>query len=518
MALATGTKMPDSHVASVLWRSALARRTAALNFLGLTILIIGALALNDLRKGLVDAKIETLEAQAQLMASILGDGAVIGGGHPHLDPLQARRVLLRLPLPTMARARLFDLKGQLVADTGSAAGVSTSVARIEGVPVLVTPPPPPKAAHAAQVMSADLAAALDGEVVAAERVNAMGRRVASVAMPVYRNDTILAALIIETGDIEAVIEAERRSLIPFILVAVMVTLASVLWLVSAVVRPLARLARASDAVRLGLRRHIDLPELSRRTDEIGDLSRALSRMTRTLTDQADANARFAADVAHEIKNPLASIRSAAETLSVAKDAAARQQLMTIMAKDVARMDRLITETLQASRLDAELARAPLSRLDLGAVLQGVVAAYDVSHPGQVVLIPADAVGFWVRGVEDSLARVVRNLIDNALSFSAAVGQVRMTLSRNGKPPHAMVTLTVEDDGPGLPVDALHRVFDRYYTQRPVSSARDGHSGLGLAIVKQIVEACGGQIEAQNNTDADGTVRGARFIVMLPEAT
>ncbi len=510
--------MPDTRGAAILWRSALARRTAALNFLGLTILIVGALALNDLRKGLVDAKIETLAAQAQLMASVLGDGAVIGGGHPHLDPLQARRVLFRLPLPTMARARLFDLDGQLVADTGNISVVPPAVARIDGVPAVIVPPPPPKAAHAAKILSVDLAAALDGEVVAAERVNAMGRRVASVAMPVYRDDTLLAALIIETGDIEAVIAAERRSLIPFILVAIMVTLASVFWLASAVVRPLARLARASDAVRLGLRRQIDLPDLSLRGDEIGDLSRALSRMTRTLTEQADANARFAADVAHEIKNPLASIRSAAETLSVAKDAAAREQLMTIMAKDVARMDRLITETLQASRLDAELARAPLSRLDLGAVLQGVVSAYDVSHPGQVTLQPADAAGFWVRGADDSLARVVRNLIDNALSFSAAQGRVRLTLTRTGKPPHTVVHLMVDDDGPGLPADAVHRVFDRFYTQRPVSSARDGHSGLGLAIVKQIVEACGGEIRAENRMDDTGAVQGARFIVILPEAT
>ncbi len=509
--------MPERPAISVLWRSALARRTALLNFMGLTVLVVGALALNDIRKGLVEAKIETLEAQALLMTSVLADAATVGSPEPRLEDTRARAILQRLPVPPSARIRLFDATGVLLADSDVISDHITTLPlpAADAMPHSAADPNLVTRTHADNVLRADIAAALSGEIVAAERQNSAGRRVASVALPVQRVKAVLGVLVIEAGDIDAVIAAERRSLLPFIFVAVMVTLASSIWLAAAVVGPLARLARAADAVRLGYRREITLPDVARRSDEIGELTRAMGGMTQTLIDQADANARFAADVAHEIKNPLASIRSAAETLGLAKDETARQRLLQIMASDVARMDRLITETLHASRLDAEVARAPLQVLDLATVLDSVMTGYAISHPRQMVFSRSDASPFLIRALDDPMGRVVRNLVDNALSFSPAGGQVRVQLARHGKAPRGRVILTVDDDGPGLPADALHRVFDRYYTQRPVSDARSGHSGLGLAIVRQIVHAFGGQITAENRSSADGGIAGARFIVDLP---
>lgn len=512
--------MPDRAGVAVLWRSSLARRTALLNLLGLMVLVSGSLALNDIRQGLVDAKVEALAAQAHLMAGVLADAATVGVPEPDLEADRARSVLQRLPIPPSARVRLFDRKGQLIADSDV---VNDRIGVQPLAPARERPAKAGKslakkstAAHAERVLSADIQAALQGEEVAAERLNEDSRRVASIAMPIQRVQAVLGVLVIEAGDIDAVIVAERRSLIPFILIAILVTLASSFWLATTVVSPLARLARSADAVRLGHRRLIDRPELLDREDEIGDLTRALTGMTTTLTEQADANARFAADVAHELKNPLASIRSATETLNLTQDESRRARLMQILTSDVARMDRLISETLQASRLDAELARMPLSRIDLSALVQAVLAAYQVSHPGRLTVSGADQ-PIWVHGLDDALARVLRNLIDNALSFSPSAAPVRVILGRIGKAPKTQITLMIEDDGPGLPLDALDRVFDRFYTQRPVSSAHAGHSGLGLAIVRQIVEACGGRITADNRQSPDGTICGARFTVTLPEA-
>jgi two-component system sensor histidine kinase ChvG len=285
--------------------------------------------------------------------------------------------------------------------------------------------------------------------------------------------------------------------------------------------PVLRLARAADSVTLARARAISLPDIAARDDELGDLTRSLEAMTSTLSERMDAIERFAADVAHEIRNPLTSIRSAVETLDLISDPAARERLTDILKHDVGRLDRLITDISNASRLDAELSRETPRTIDLEKLLAEIAAFYDqTSKPGAVAvrfIAPDGLEPITVSGREGPLSQVFRNLVDNARSFSALSTQVppevRVTLQRVGR----QAVAAVEDDGPGLPPENLETVFERFYTARPKGAAFGGHSGLGLSIARQIVEAHGGQIRAENRTGADGQVVGARFVVTLPEA-
>ncbi|HEX5775792.1 MAG TPA: HAMP domain-containing sensor histidine kinase, partial [Caulobacteraceae bacterium] len=278
-----------------------------------------------------------------------------------------------------------------------------------------------------------------------------------------------------------------------------------------IARPVRELASAADHVTLSRARAISLPELSRRRDEIGDLSRSLEEMTATLSTRMDAIEAFAADVAHEIRNPLTSIRSAVETLALVKDDKARSRLMGILKQDVQRLDRLVTDISNASRLDAELSREDPRNVDLAHLLFEICALYEASaakgEPHVRYLDPDLIEPVTVSGREGPLSQVFRNLIDNARSFSPKDGEVRISLSHwRGS---AMVS--VEDDGPGIPPENLETVFERFYTSRPKGVAFGGNSGLGLSIARQIVEAHGGEIHAENRLGG-----GARFVVTLPE--
>jgi two-component system sensor histidine kinase ChvG len=253
-----------------------------------------------------------------------------------------------------------------------------------------------------------------------------------------------------------------------------------------------------------------------RKDELGDLARSLEDMTLTLSERMAAIERFAADVAHEIRNPLTSIRSAVETLDLVKDAAPRERLMGILKQDVGRLDRLITDISNASRLDAELSRDRPRPMDMGKLLRDIVAVYEadlVPGDASVRLIDGGATGLMVAGREGPLSQVFRNLIDNARSFSPAGGEVRVFLRRD----RDQIVGTVEDDGPGVPPENLETVFERFYTARPRGAAFGGNSGLGLSIARQIVEAHGGKIRAENRLDDAGAVMGARLVVTLPQA-
>ena len=240
-------------------------------------------------------------------------------------------------------------------------------------------------------------------------------------------------------------------------------------------------------------------------------------MTDALSERMDAIERFAADVAHEIKNPLTSLRSAVETLDLVKDPAARDRLMAILKNDIQRLDRLVTDISNASRLDAELSREDLRPLDLGRLIGEVAQLYqDTAKPGDVAVAyaaPDTLEPIMVSGREGPLGQLLRNLIDNARSFSPPGGEVRVQLGRG----RGQAVLTVDDDGPGIPPDNLETIFQRFYTSRPKGAAFGGNSGLGLSIARQIAAAQGGSIRAENRTGPDGAVEGARFIVTLPEA-
>jgi two-component system sensor histidine kinase ChvG len=323
---------------------------------------------------------------------------------------------------------------------------------------------------------------------------------------------VLGVLTLETADVDQIIAAQRKALIPFILTALLTTLASSLFLNWLIAQPIMRLARAADTVRHGRARAISLPDIAERQDEIGALALSLEAMTDALSARMDAIERFAADVSHEIKNPLTSIRSAVETLDLARDDKARERLQKILKQDVGRLDRLITDISNASRLDAELSREAPRVVDLKRLLADIVALYPEKGGAPVKLVCRGS-GFRVQGREAPLGQVFRNLIDNARSFSPAGKAVTVVLERDGR----RVLALVEDEGPGIPPENLETVFERFYTARPKGaepggSSFGGHSGLGLSIARQIVEAHGGKLLAENREEG-----GARFIVDLPEA-
>jgi len=327
-------------------------------------------------------------------------------------------------------------------------------------------------------------------------------------------------LTLEAADVDEILGAQRRALMPFALVALAVNLLASLLLHLFVARPVMRLSAAADQVTAQRARAISLPDLEDRKDEIGDLARSLESMTETLSNRMGAIERFAADVSHEIKNPLTSIRSALETLDLVKDQSQRDRLVQLLQADVKRLDRLITDISNASRLDAELSRERLRPVDIAQLLADIVQVYETTgKPGEasVSLEIAPDVMTRVTGQEGPLGQVFRNLIDNARSFSPADGEVRLALVRHEAEPGRYLVVRVEDDGPGIPADNLETVFERFYTSRPKGTAFGNNSGLGLSIVRQIVEAHGGTVTAANRIESDGRISGARFQVVLPAA-
>lgn len=494
-----------------------------LNLLSLLILFGGALALNEWRRGLVEARQESLLAQAEILSNVLGELAITQGEPTAtLDYLATAQWLRDAFIPTGQRARVYDADGAIVADSYQVS---------EEIPGQPLPPVgseamrrlereagdgAPAAEGSVQALAREIDLALQGDPQVGVRRSESGDRVVSVSIPIRHVRQPLGVLTLEADDVDAILSAQRAALIPFALVALGVSLFSSLLLHIFVARPVMRLSAAADQVRMQRARAISFPDLEGRRDEIGDLARSLETMTTTLSERMDAIERFAADVSHEIKNPLTSIRSALETLDLVKTPAQRDRLIGLLQQDVRRLDRLITDISNASRLDAELARDRLRPVDLNALLSEVVGIYAAApRPGAVPvrMLPGAPAPARLTGRDGPLGQVFRNLIDNALSFSPVDGSVRVALARDTAA--AGWRVTVDDDGPGIPPENLETVFERFYTSRPKGAAFGGNSGLGLSIVRQIVTVHGGRVWAENRRSADGAVEGARFTVFLP---
>ena len=384
---------------------------------------------------------------------------------------------------------------------------------------LGTKPAAEQAARAA--LAREVSAALKGRPIAGMRLGANGQRLVSVSIPLRHVEAVLGVLTLEAGDVDQIIAAERRALIPFIIMAIAVSLASSFLLNRLIAQPVRRLARAADRVRLSRARAISLPDLAERDDELGDLTRSLEAMTAALSLRMDAIEHFAADVAHEIRNPLTSIRSATETLDLVSDPKSRDRLMAILKQDVGRLDRLITDISNASRLDAELSRDAPRPIALSALLSELCRLYgEASRTDEVRVIyqqPQPPEPLMISGREGPLSQVLRNLIDNARSFArlgqaGVEGAVRVSVQRDGR----NIVVAVEDDGPGIPTENLETVFERFYTSRPKGAVFGSNSGLGLSIARQIIEAHGGKIWAENLRSDTGQLTGARFSISLPE--
>lgn len=513
-------------------------RILAVNALALGILGGGLLYLDQFRDKLAASRLAELRTQTRIIAGALGEAATLTDEEGGLDVPQARRVLRRLVGDSALRARIFDAQGELVADSRFMF-LGRSVIATELPPLdkdqsllksavedmqrwigdLIRPSNLPRYVER-PIQRADdypeVLTALSGETGA--RIRAGGQRieVLSVAAPVQRLRRVLGAVLItaDTADIEALMRDEQTSILQVFGVALAITLVLSIFLAQTIARPLRRLAASASQLEKTPERQVALPDYSGRRDEIGDLSRALTSMTDALYRQLEAVESFAADVAHEIKNPLSSLRSAAETLERTNDAEAQKTLLPLLIEDVRRLDRLITDISSASRLDAELSRAQMVPVDLkalvGAICQIYEAADEDAPEAPVVAFHCDAPKVIVSGIETRLAQVVRNLIENARSFSPSGGVVAVQLRKDGK----AFCLTVMDQGPGIPSDSVPKIFNRFYSERPEGEAFGTHSGLGLSISKQIIEAHGGVITAGNRIDGTS---GAVFDVRLPGA-
>ncbi len=522
------------------WRSPLTRRILLLNLAVLVIPVLGLMHLEQYRNSLIAAELDGLRTQARSFSLSLGSTAVVANtaGVERLLPELTRHLMRLLLASGNVRARVFALDSQLIADSFVLMGPGGQVTVVE------LPAPEdsrlsgwlirlydrltdwlpghgelPRYREAAEQFATDYDEAnraLTGETGGAVRIDHRGHLILSVAVPVQRYRKVLGALMLskDGAEITAAVRDRRRDILVVFGVAFAVTILLSLYLAGTIARPIRRLASAADRVRYGQGRQFQIPDFTGRDDEIGDLSAALREMTEALWARLDAIEGFAADVAHEIKNPLTSLRSAVETVTRIEDPAQQKKLMSIILDDVQRLDRLISDISDASRLDAELSRAESESVDLGELLHALVEVHQATgdeRGPRFELAIAEHPALVVLGLEGRLGQVFRNLISNAVSFSPPEGTIRLAARRDRN----WVEASVSDDGPGLPADKLDAVFERFYSERPKGEKFGTHSGLGLSISRQIVEAHGGTVSAENRTDDEGRVVGARFTVRLP---
>jgi len=536
------------------WVSPLLRRILLVNALPLALLVVALLYLDQYQNGLLEAQVGALREQAKVFAGAMGESAVrtTDPDNPKLVPEVARSLLHRLTEPTPdAEAKLYAPDGAIIADSRVRDG--------PGGPVATEPLLPPAVDHGwllsyigwlydkalallpheTPVPQVDMTPGAGGpdwqpDVKEELRLNSSGdsremppyirrtrdnRLLVTVAEPVERDKHTVGIVLLtrEASEVDTSLFTVRMSILALFGLALALTVLLSWYLSLTIARPILRLAGVAAEMREGQGRTGTVPlSLLARRDEVGALATALADSASALWARMDAIERFAADVAHEIKNPLSSIRSAIETLRRIEDPARQKQLLAIIGQDVMRLDRLISDVSDASRLDAELSRVTAERVDVMPILRALLELDEATRDpdrGPKLEVVAPAAGFPVWAVEDRLVQVLRNLIGNAQSFSPVGGRIVVRAREVGD----MAELSVEDEGPGIPEANLEHIFDRFYSERPKGESFGHHSGLGLSISRQIVEALHGQISAENRRDANGKVVGARFVVRLPKA-
>jgi two-component system sensor histidine kinase ChvG len=549
--------------------SSLTRRILFFNLTALVVLVGGILYLNQFREGLIDARVESLLTQGEIIAGAVAASASVDTNSITIDPqklleLQAGQsitpvpndedlefpidpekvapVLRRLISPTRTRARIFDADANLLLDSRHLysrgqvlrfdlppvedeaqswsdwfSGLLNKILQPGNLPVYKEAPGGDGSIYP-EVMNA-----LTGVRGAVVRTTEKGELIVSVAVPIQRFRAVLGVLLLSTqaGDIDKIVHAERLAIMRVFGVATLVNVLLSLLLSSTIANPLRRLSAAAIRVRRGAREREEIPDFSARQDEIGNLSIALREMTTALYDRIDSIESFAADVSHELKNPLTSLRSAVETLPLARNEDSKKRLMDVIQHDVRRLDRLISDISDASRLDAELARSDEKSLDLEILLRDMIdISRQVGHSKRPVEIAysverkaGSKTRFIVKGHDLRLGQIITNLIENARSFVPdKTGKITVRLVRT----RTRCVVYVEDNGPGIQAEDIDRIFERFYTDRPESEGFGQNSGLGLSISRQIAEAHKGSLRAENIIDAESdVVRGARFILSLP---
>ncbi len=547
--------------------SSLTRRILFFNIAATVVLVAGILYLNQFREGLIDARVESLLTQGEIIAGAISASASVDTNSITIDPgklleLQAGQsitpvpndedlgfpinpervapVLRRLISPTRTRARLFDADANLLLDSRHLYSRG-QVLRYDLPPVenetttwnewfasiinrILQPgnlPAYKEAPGGDGSIYPEVMNALTGVRGAVVRVTDKGELIVSVAVPVQRFRAVLGVLLLSTqaGDIDNIVHAERLAIMRVFGVATLVNILLSLLLSSTIANPLRRLSAAAIRVRRGVKQREEIPDFSARQDEIGNLSIALRDMTNALYDRIDAIESFAADVSHELKNPLTSLRSAVETLPLAKNEDSKQRLTAIILHDVRRLDRLITDISDASRLDAELARSDAAPVDMEMLASNLVEISRQIRTGRkpveielsVDHKPGVKTSYRVHGHDLRLGQIITNLIENARSFVPDQGgRITVKLFKN----RDNCVVQVDDNGPGIRAEDIDRIFERFYTDRPEGESFGQNSGLGLSISRQIAEAHGGTLKAENLSDGKA-VTGARFTLSLP---
>lgn len=537
---------------SFLGISRLTGRILAINLLSVVILFVGVLYLDRYQNSLIRGELDALERQAEVVARAVAELAVetdlILEGT--LSPELVQRITRRLSVVLASRIRVYRPDGVMIADSRVLTGPGGTV-RIAPLPAPVDRDPvsqfllelytgvvnwlPSRSGmplwedyETTSAVPGEVDTAIKGQVGRQVRATGDGALMLSVAVPVQRYKQVLGALMlsVEGDEIDKAIREVRLEILGVFGVVFGITVLLSFYLAGTITRPVQRLAAAVERVRASRDRSHEIPDMSQRRDEIGDLSTAIGEMTEELRRRVDAIERFAADVAHEIKNPLTSLRSAVETAARIDDPERQKRLMAVILDDVGRLDRLISDISDASRIDAEMSREIDGEIEVSALIATLADVYDAidedehedgqpdrRRPRVRGEIESDE-PLVVRGNEGRLVQVLRNLIENAITFSPPGGEILL----RARPQDGWVRISVEDQGPGIPDNKIETIFERFYTERPESEKFGTHSGLGLSISKQIIEGHGGLIHAENRRDALGATIGARFVILLPIRT
>jgi two-component system sensor histidine kinase ChvG len=566
----------------------LLRRIMFANLIGLAVLLSGVFYLAQYRAGLIEAQGDSLKVQGESFATLIASNATReeGTGRIVLNPdmlpeiigapkllrdesIAAMQLSIRperiaplfTRLPATTRARVYGTDGVLIVDSDRL--LKSGQLTIRDTPERADPRdgrqrvrtswtrfmawlqrgeiPVYREVEGANGRSyPEVAAALKGgHSTAILLITELGQQIVSVATPVIYRGEVQGALLLSTrpGVIDDVLQAERNNLLFLALTALAATLIASLLLYRTIAGPMRRLSAAAENVSHNIGARAKLPTLAGRTDEIGQMNAAFRTMTESLYRRIEASELFAREVAHELKNPLTAARSTAESLAYARTPEMRDELVRQIQGELSRLNKLISDVSEVSRLGAELAYGNTEPVDVRDVLRGVMAIFQDRCDADAVTLALDIQDRWlpdgafiVMGHEARLARVVTNLLDNAISFSPQGGVVAVRCRRIG----GEIEVAVDDDGPGIPADQLENIFERFYSDRPQSDSTHGkNSGLGLSISRDIIDAYGGRVEASNRVAAEpGVARldhpalkerrnpgiaGTRFTVRLPAA-
>ena len=513
----------------------------SINIIAIFVILIAVLHLDRYEDSLIQSELEALEHQAELFANALSEVAVKNdpGIHSYLSSTAVQNVINRSALRSPARSRVFDTAGRLLADSQELPG---------RVPSVITKPlasvfpdiffqkffndffqqffnssiqvrRPINEAHKIQLAHTfpEVISALKGSSIRTVKLRETGESLLTVAVPIQKYKRVLGVLLLSVKDekVDAAFSSYQKELIIAVVIALVITSALSLYLSRSITKPILSLASAAEKIKNDRSGRSEIPEVSKRDDELGDLSRALIEMTNNLWQRLDAIEKFAADVSHEIKNPLTSIKSAIETATKIKDSGKRDQLLTVILDDVNRLDRLITDISDSSRLDAELSREKFEAIDIESLL---IAFHQLrkfqkrfEQKSLTLNIEKGEKQLLILGHESRIVQVIDNIVNNAITFAPVNSNINISVSADTTD----VKITIDDEGPGIPENKLDAIFERFYSERPAAEKFGLHSGLGLSICKQIVEAHNGKIFAKNRTGYQNNITGARFIITLP---